>query len=111
MITRELIQQLFTNAGLGFAVSDARNWEHTDDREYTANLFGAIDKRLAPTSESSLWGLCLEAVHDDRQPLTDLIPWWLNVYRAAVDAHDAEDQDRYDQILTDVYEGNGDTYQ
>jgi hypothetical protein len=102
------IEHLFTDADMGFAISDARNWEHTNDREYTANLFGALDKRLTPTSESGLWGLLLEDINDPSQALDDLIPWWIAVYDAVYAARANEDQDAEDEIIEAVYEGRGD---
>ena len=102
------IQTLFKDADMGFAVSNARNWEHVPEREYAANLFGELDKVLTPTSESSLWGMVREAVNDPKQPLADSIPWWLAVYDAVYDARANENQEAEDEIIEAVYEGRGD---
>lgn len=102
-MTREQIAAIFSDAGLAYAIPPDN---HDTAHAYAEEAFRNADHTVAPTSETSLWGHVYRQITD-----LDAVRWWANVYRAAINAFEAGDQDTYNQVLADVYEGNGDKYQ
>lgn len=105
------IRRIFSDAGIAYAVSSAGSADQYDTAEqYARQIIHELDKTLAPTSESSLLGLCLDDLHTQKTS-TETLTWWARIYARAIDLFDDGSQEAYDQLCTDVYEGNGDRYQ